>query len=68
MKEAAKVEAELVIAKGEVDADGTPLSAGHIMLVASRELKKPLLPAVDQLSVTTKFSAGVTSRRVFVSG
>jgi len=42
-------------------------STGHIMLVASRELKKPLLPAVDQLGVTTKFSAGVTSRRVFVS-
>jgi len=46
----------------------TVLSAGHIMLVASHELKKPLLPAVDQLGVTTKFSAGVTSRRVFVSG
>jgi len=49
-------------------AGGRSLSAGHIMLVASRELNKPLLPAVDQLGVTTKFGAGVASRRVFISG
>jgi len=31
-------------------------------------LKKPLLPVVDQLSVTIKFGVGVASRQVFVSG